>query len=150
MKLLSASFMALYSCAASAGLAADLRPVKSPPLRPRRYSPGTGPYIGLNTGYLLKGTTATSTSRPRICSIKRAPELARCSALERRESSGARLDGVMYGVQLGYNQQFADKFVAGFEADIQGGHAQGGGNFGSVVYRAAGAYSRPDIGGDRG
>ena len=54
MKILSASFMALCSCAASAA-AADLPSIKSPPPPPPPIFTWTGPYIGLNTGYLLKG-----------------------------------------------------------------------------------------------
>ena len=131
MKILSASFMALCSCATSAA-AADLPSIKSPPLPPPPIFTWTGPYIGLNTGYLLKGNDSIDVATANLYDQARTG-IGPASALGASGSSGARLDGVMYGVQLGYNQQFADKFVAGFEADIQGGHAQGGGNFGSVV-----------------
>ncbi len=131
MKILSASFMALCSCAASAA-AADLPSIKSPPPPPPPIFTWTGPYIGLNTGYLLKGNDSIDVATANLFDQAHTG-IGPASALGASGSSGARLDGVMYGVQLGYNQQFADKFVAGFEADIQGGHAQGGGNFGSVA-----------------
>ncbi len=130
MKVLSAACIALSFSAASAA-AADLPAVKSQPAPPPLFS-WTGAYIGLNAGYLLKGNDSIGVATANLYDQSRTG-IGPASALGATGSNGARFDGVMNGVQLGYNQQFADKFVAGFEADLQGGHAQGGGNFGSVV-----------------
>ncbi len=48
----------------------------------------------------------------------------RCGATS---STGTRLNGFFSGGQLGYNWQFADRWVAGLEADLEGGGIRGGG-----------------------
>jgi opacity protein-like surface antigen len=131
MKIVSAAFIALSFSAASA-IAADLPSRKEPPAPPPPLFTWTGVYVGLNTGYLLKGNDSIDTTTANLFDQARTG-IGPASALGASGANGARLDGVMYGVQLGYNQQFAEKFVAGFETDIQGGHAGGGGNFGSIV-----------------
>jgi outer membrane immunogenic protein len=131
MKILSAAFIAL-TFSAGLAVAADLPAVKGPPVTPPPFFSWTGSYIGLNTGYLLKGNDGIDVATANLLDQARTG-IGPASALGASGVGGARLDGVMYGVQLGYNQQFADKFVAGFETDLQGGHAQGGGNFGSVI-----------------
>jgi opacity protein-like surface antigen len=131
MKILSASFMALNFCAASA-VAADLPSVKRPPPSPPPIFTWTGVYIGLNTGYLLKGNDNLSATTTNLFDLSRTG-IGPASALGASGVAGGRLDGLASGVQIGGNWQFADKFVAGVEADFQGGGVQGGGSFGSVT-----------------
>jgi opacity protein-like surface antigen len=58
------------------------------------------------------------------------------SALGTTGIVSSRLNGLMSGGQAGYNWQFADKFVAGLEADIQSGGVNGGGGFRNVTATA--------------
>jgi len=51
------------------------------------------------------------------------------SAIGATGSVGAQLNGFFDGGQIGYNWQFSEKFVAGLEADLQGGGVRGGGGF---------------------
>ncbi len=122
----------VYGATLIAGAAhgADLPARKAPELPP--IFSWTGVYVGLNTGYLLKGNDSIDVATANLFDQARTG-IGPASALGASGSAGGRLDGVMYGVQLGYSQEFANKFVAGFEADIQGGHAQGGSHFGSVI-----------------
>jgi opacity protein-like surface antigen len=114
-------------CAASSAFAADLPSRKAPPLSPQPAFSWTGFYLGLNAGYFFKGDGAIGTDTSNIFDATRSA-IGPASALGASGRAGARLDGMMSGAQIGYNWQFADKFVAGFETDIQGG-----GNFGNVT-----------------
>ncbi len=45
----------------------------------------------------------------------------------------SNLDGFLAGGGLGYNWQFYDRFVAGFEADVQGAGVRGGGGLRNII-----------------
>ncbi len=96
----------------------------------------SGLYIGFNSGYAWRNSGAFDTSAVNLFETPALPALALpgrlwgpASALGATGSVGARLNGFFSGAQLGYNWQFSDRYVAGLEADIQGGGIRGGGGF---------------------
>ena len=130
MNILSAATATAFI--AGSALAADLPSRKGPPEPPPPLFSWTGAYVGLNASYLLKGNNSIDTATANFFDAT-VTGIGPASALGASGSAGGRLDGFVTGVQLGYNWQFADRFVAGFETDIQGGGVQGGGNFGTVT-----------------
>jgi len=95
----------------SAASAADL-PVKAPPPPPPVIAPWTGFYWGVNLGYSWGKSDDTSS----LTNIIGFPFFG--------STSSTHLDGVIGGMQFGYNVQMAN-WVWGFEADIQGTGEQG-------------------------
>jgi outer membrane immunogenic protein len=115
--LLAASALALAVSAGSA-LAADLPSKKAPMLMPPPPLPAlwTGFYVGLNAGYTWgDSNTASIATSPVIPGALPAVLSAFGSGLLSTNN-----DGFIGGGQIGYNYQFANSFVAGIEADIQG------------------------------
>jgi outer membrane immunogenic protein len=116
--LTSAGVMALTGAA----LAADL-PSRAPPpvyLPPPPVFTWTGLYIGINAGGTWSNNnTVNTTAVPVFAAATFAPELALSSALA-TTSVPVSNSGFIGGGQIGYNYQFANSFVAGIEADIQG------------------------------
>jgi outer membrane immunogenic protein len=124
----TAAALALALSAGSA-LAADLPSKKAPPYMPPPPPPPmwTGFYVGLNAG----GTWAESSSI-NVGSFAGPcdPAFAGCAAVPNYSFTSASLasfslpigskGGFIGGGQVGYNWQFANSFVAGIEADIQG------------------------------
>jgi opacity protein-like surface antigen len=55
------------------------------------------------------------------------------SALSASGVVDSKLDGFLAGGGLGYNWQFYDRFVAGFEADLQGAGVRGGGGLRNII-----------------
>jgi len=111
---------------AAPALSADLSPSETPPV----FS-WSGLYLGFNSGYTWRNSSAFSTSAVNLFD---APEViphlwGPASALGATGSVGTRLNGFFSGGQAGYNWQFSDRFVAGFEADLQGAGVRGGGGF---------------------
>ena len=111
---------------AAPALGADLSPSETPPV----FS-WSGFYVGFNSGYTGRNSSAFSTSAVNLFD---APEViphlwGPASALGATGSVGTRLNGFFSGGQAGYNWQFSDLFVAGFEADLQGAGVRGGGGF---------------------
>jgi outer membrane immunogenic protein len=83
----------------------------------------TGFYIGLNAGGTWGGNTQVAingsyagTQNPSIG----ANYTGVMSALGATRSIGAGIGGFIGGGQIGYNYQLVQRFVVGFEADIQG------------------------------
>jgi outer membrane immunogenic protein len=105
-------------------LAADM-PIKAPPPAPV-YS-WTGWYVGGNVGYSWgSGRTdvlgaATDQSFPGLI----PPVVNSNTAISFADSNTARLNGVIGGVQAGYNIQFNSRWVAGLEADFQASRERG-------------------------
>ena len=116
--LLAATALALAVSAGSA-LAADLPSKKAAPLLPPPPPPPalwTGFYVGLNAGYTWSDSNTTSiATSPVIPGALPAVLSAFGSGIVSTNS-----DGFIGGGQIGYNYQFANAFVAGIEADIQG------------------------------
>lgn len=103
MFLAGVALVALTSVASAADL-----PRKSPPIQPIIAVPAfswTGFYVGANAGYGI-GTNTQSNSL-----VGRTPVAARIVGDP---------DGFIGGGQIGYNYQFQNNIVVGFEADFQG------------------------------
>ncbi|WP_167398712.1 outer membrane protein [Methylosinus sporium] len=113
--LLAASALALAVSAGSA-LAADLPSKKAAPLLPPPPPPAvwTGFYVGLNAGYTWDESSSVAVSSGSIAPFNPIVGIAGSGLL------GTSIDGFIGGGQIGYNYQFANAFVAGVEADIQG------------------------------
>jgi outer membrane immunogenic protein len=133
--LTSAGAMALTGAA----LAADLRPPPPPPV----FAPPpswTGFYAGLNAGGTWSGVNSADTVSADVFgnptlgggAIAAATSAALATTSVPLHPTGAFIGGA----QLGYNYQFYNSFVAGFEADIQGT---------STDFRAVGAFSQAGI-----
>jgi outer membrane immunogenic protein len=130
--LTSAGAMALTGAA----LAADLRP---PP--PPVYVPPpswTGFYAGLNAGGTWSGVKSLDTVSSVVTDGGVIPGLASTSAALATTSVPLHPTAAFIGgAQLGYNYQFYNSFLAGFEADIQGT---------SNDFRAEGVFSQAVVG----
>jgi outer membrane immunogenic protein len=116
--LASAGVMALTGAA----FAADI-PSRAPPpvyVPPPPIFTWTGLYIGINAGGTWSNNNRVNTTAvPVFSAATFAPELALSSALA-TTSVPVTSSGFIGGGQIGYNFQFANSFVAGIEADIQG------------------------------
>jgi opacity protein-like surface antigen len=126
---------AAFACLAAPAAAADLPPQPAPPA----FS-WTGLYGGFNNGYTWRNSAAFTTSAVNLFETSALPGLGlpdrlwgAASALGASGAVGTRLNGFFDGGQLGYNWQFSDRFVAGFEADIQGAGVRGGGGFQTLI-----------------
>jgi outer membrane immunogenic protein len=114
--LASAGAMAL----AGAALAADLRAPPPVILPPPPIFTWTGFYVGLNAGGIWSNSARENTTAvPLFAAPTFATELTLSSALA-TTSVPISTSGFIGGGQIGYNYQFANSFVAGIEADIQG------------------------------
>ncbi|HEY8213196.1 MAG TPA: outer membrane beta-barrel protein [Methylocystis sp.] len=114
-------------CAPLAGsaLAADLPSHKGPPpafVPPPPAPAWTGFYVGLNAGYTFSDSNSVRiASSPLLPSAGVVAWAAGANAI-----APVQTDGFIGGGQIGYNVQFANSFVAGLEADIQGVASDGG------------------------
>jgi outer membrane immunogenic protein len=119
--LASAGAMALTGAA----LAADL-PSRAPPpvyLPPPPIFTWTGLYIGINAGGTWSSSNSVNTVTANLdpgngLGGETAANIA--SAALATGSVPVNTSGFIGGGQIGYNLQFANNFVAGIEADIQG------------------------------
>jgi outer membrane immunogenic protein len=109
--LASAGAMALAGPAFAADLAPPPAYVPPPPM-------WTGFYVGVNAGYDWAASTGVNTvSLPAY-----SDPLGVTSGLAAAANGNLNVDnnGFIGGGQIGYNYQFANSFVAGLEADIDG------------------------------
>jgi len=116
-KLLTATTALVAFAAVASAQAADLTPpqvFKAPP--PAPWYDWTGFYIGANGGYSWGQSSTTIT----------APGLAAFSGSQ-------NVDGLLCGVQIGYNWQFNHNWVLGLEADIQGTGQEGSTGLPTVI-----------------
>ncbi len=122
-----------------AALAAEPPPVVLPP--PPIFT-WTGLYLGINAGYTWSSSNTVSTAttntfcNPTLggCLPGEVPSDGVSSARLATGSVPVKSNGFIGGGQIGYNWQFANSFVAGIEADIQGIAASNG--TGSVFSQA--------------
>jgi outer membrane immunogenic protein len=114
-----------------AAIAADL-PSRAPPpvyLPPPPIFSWTGLYIGLNAGYTWSNNNAVDVDTADVFgnpALVGGPAFGVASAALADGSVPAKIDGFIGGGQIGYNFQFANSFVVGLEADIQGIAASNG------------------------
>lgn len=134
--LLYASALALL-CLAQESLAADLPTRKAAPPAPPPVFTWTGFYVGFNFGYTWTANPSIAANTANVLDLS-AERFGLASAIGASGISGARLDGFFFGGQAGYNWQFADKLIAGFEGDIQGAGVRGGGGLANVTGAPAG------------
>jgi outer membrane immunogenic protein len=103
----AAGFLAFGTVIASA---ADVAPpvLKAPPPAPRPYDPWTGFYIGGNVGSGLVNTDVGGTNNGTFGAVPFTESL----------SAGRSQHGAVAGGQAGINYEFAPRWVAGVEADL--------------------------------
>jgi outer membrane immunogenic protein len=111
MKLGMLAAISVVVFASGAARAADLAAYKAPPAPVYSW---TGLYVGANVGYAWGAANYDAV----LTGIGPA-------------SRSEKIDGVIGGVQSGYNQQFG-AWVLGFESDIQFSGQKGGATFGGV------------------
>ncbi|WP_442755182.1 outer membrane protein [Methylocystis sp. JAN1] len=104
--------------------AADLPSQKAPAPPPLVFT-WTGLYVGLSAGYAWTGGDPVNMATANILDNTFAG-FGPVSAAGATGTVRARLDGFLFGGQLGYNWQLSDRLVAGMEADIQGAGVRGG------------------------
>lgn len=125
-----ATFLAVSALLLSApapALGVDLPSNKAPPVAPPAFT-WTGFYIGMSFGHTWTGSDPMSLNTVNL--FDNTPlGFGGPSALGATNTIGARLNGFLSGVQAGYNWQFSDRLVAGFEADVAGAGVRGGGGF---------------------
>lgn len=106
-------------------LAADLPSRKDVAPPPPPVFTWTGLYIGFNAGYTWNASDPITLSSVNVIdeSIR---QYGPASALGASGTVPARLNGFMFGGQIGYNWQFSDRYILGFEGDIVGMGVRGG------------------------
>jgi outer membrane immunogenic protein len=102
----------------SAVLAAKPHPKPVPPPLPPAVFSWTGYYVGANIGYSW-GMAKTSYSSPAFSGFGIPSSLL----------DSQKVDGVLGGVQIGYNWQANNNWVYGLETDFQGSGERGRGSF---------------------
>ena len=119
---IAASALAATVSFASMACAADMA-VKAPPMAPVPATSWTGYYVGVNAGGTWGGgdinvaSVPTFAISPFINTFPIPTSMAAANAASGNLSGRA---GFIGGAQIGYNQQFSDRFVAGIETDFQG------------------------------
>jgi outer membrane immunogenic protein len=116
--LASAGAMAL----AGTALAADF-PSRAPPpvyLPPPPVFTWTGFYAGLNAGYTFGGSNSVDVETDPGVAIESTPPIADAVAASATDVLPLRNSGFIGGGQIGYNFQFANSWLVGIEADLQG------------------------------
>jgi outer membrane immunogenic protein len=115
--LAAVSTLTLSLAATGMASAADL-PMKAPAAAVPMYS-WTGFYVGFNAGYNWGRGDVDTVAGPGPFAPTFGPESIVAAALASTSiDPGQR--GFIGGAQIGYNWQFASRWLAGFEADIQG------------------------------
>src|ERR1700731_3245879 len=121
-KILLASVGAV-ALSGSAALAADL-PSRAPPpvyLPPPPVFTWTGLYIGINAGYTWSNSNIVDTDAVNVSSITGLNgDIGGEVATLATGAVPVSVKGFIGGGQIGYNYQFANSFIVGIEADIQG------------------------------
>ena len=133
MKKLFLSATAIATVMSASALAADLPSIKSATAAPAPL--WTGFYAGMNAGYafgLTDGARNYGWANPysftlfdEITSLNSAASFTLASSYPGR---GISQGGFIGGGQVGYNYQYGQKIVLGFETDIQGAGIRGTGN----------------------
>jgi outer membrane immunogenic protein len=132
-RIISIATLAL-ALSTGAALAADLPSRKGPPMMPPPPPPlWTGFYAGLNAGGTWGGSSNTVTQAWDVFDAPRTLLGAAFASSANSWIQSGNNGGFIGGGQIGYNWQFANNFVAGVEADIQGVASNSGGGNGFGV-----------------
>jgi opacity protein-like surface antigen len=133
---------AFLACFCSPAIAADLPSRKAPVIAPAPpVFTWTGLYIGFNYGYTWAGSSGIATLGAPAFDTTALNLWPGAAAAGAAGYVNGRLNGFFGGAQIGYNWQFADRFVAGLETDLQGAGVRGGGGFGSITPAALPGFS---------
>jgi outer membrane immunogenic protein len=122
MRKLLIATAAIGTLIGTSSFAADMA-IKAPPMAPAPAISWTGYYVGVNAGGTWGGSDINVASvpiyafPPTLNAFPVPTSIAAANAASGNLSSRA---GFIGGVQIGYNQQFSDRFVAGIETDFQG------------------------------
>src|SRR5437660_3912413 len=103
-----------------AALAADLPSRAPPPVYVPPPPMWTGFYVGLNAGGTRSNTNSIATATANVANFPGLDPLGVASAALATTSVPVKIDGFIGGGQWGYNYQFGNSWVAGFESDFQG------------------------------
>jgi outer membrane immunogenic protein len=116
--LASASALAL----AGTAFAADMPMHAPPPVYMAPPPMWTGFYIGINAGYEWSASNSVNTNALPVESVAAGGGTVGgiASAIGATATQNASYNGFIGGGQIGYNYQFANSWVVGLEADIQG------------------------------
>jgi outer membrane immunogenic protein len=118
--------------------AADQRPpvhkapiYKAPPPAPAPVYTWTGWYVGGNVGGSWGNAHTDIVGSGSVIAFQNIPPGSPGfpSSIAFADSNNAHLNGVIGGVQFGYNYQFSPNWVLGVEADIQGSGQRGSNTF---------------------
>ncbi len=112
--------------------AADFPTRKAAPIAPPPVFTWTGFYVGFNFSYTWTANPSIAVGTANVLDLS-AGRFGLASAISASGVPSARLDGFFFGGQAGYNWQFAEKLIAGLEADIQGAGVRGGGGLANVT-----------------
>lgn len=154
MKKTLMTVMSLSALAYSSAFAADLPSRKEPVVTPPPPPMWTGFYAGLNIGYGFGTSNGSYTKDGPVLDtwddVQKPTILAvgfwdTSQGILLGNMGGVRMtqNGVIGGGQVGYNYQWQDRYILGFEADIQGSGISGKGTSsnigqGEVDYRSRG------------
>ena len=125
-KISFASAAVAFAIFSGSAFAADLPNRKAPPYIPPPPPPlWTGFYVGLNAGGTWSASNSvTVSSAPAFANplllVNTVPFVVASAAGATGILNTGNAGGFLGGGQIGYNWQFANVFVAGLEADIQG------------------------------
>ena len=115
MKKFCLATVALSALLAAPALAADMAPrpyTKAPPMMTPIYN-WTGFYVGGNVGYIASDREDITTTGQAIANVGTVAAGARPSLVRNSR------EGFIGGGQIGYNWQWTQNWVLGFETDIQ-------------------------------
>lgn len=118
------------SAAPASGDGLDAR--KNGPSAPPPVFTWTGLYAGANFGHAWGANRSIGLLTANLVDLTPAG-FGPAAAAGASGTAGARLAGMFAGGQIGYNWQFAESFVLGVEADIQGAGIDGGGGLANVT-----------------
>ncbi|MGE0564980.1 MAG: outer membrane protein [Pseudolabrys sp.] len=111
----------------------------------------TGWYVGLNAGGVWgSDPVSTTASNSAFCappSCNRAVDFANASIQGATGVFPLRTDGFIGGGQFGYNWKIASRWIAGFEADVQGLASAGNSSAASASYDVSG-FANHSVGTD--
>lgn len=151
MKKLFLSATAIVTIMSASALAADLPSIKSAPAAPAPL--WTGFYAGMNAGYAFGVTDGASNygwanpSSFSLIDLFYANSAASFALASSYPGRGINQGGFIGGGQVGYNYQYGQKIVFGFEADMQGAGIRGTGNANGYApfTNASGGFSNNNI-----